>query len=886
MKIIKKISLLVIIVLMSRQLAAQGTPTCGGTNSPLPSWYTPNWDWLDSSPSNWGAQILTGTVSMGSPFTSNTNTNDMLKVIDGLDYQRDQGWVLMAKDFGAIGQSNAANATPYFMLYNKYKGVIRVFMYYGNTNPFVNKASVILKWSPNNGALANNSLLTLANSYALANENYPVSNNAEKHINYMNQVSNSGAWGVTEYLVNFDPNTVKNVGNFQYLNFDFKLSNAASISLGGDFSFSTESATAKSPPAPTANSGNPNWLDYVVTGKNALSKAPKASEITSGFDNIANGVNTIDEKFCNNFTRDLHNMNNSIQTGKLKQFLIGTAQLTEGVGGLLGVAGTVLELFMSKSNGAVATNTESFMQPTLSKGTLTLSGTIISESNPLSITLQQPGTSHKYANGTVNCPNLPIYDCPLGVVSVQEAPSIEVRTWTEPEKAGTYAYSIDFQTPVAGCDPPPVQFNQIVIGTVNSANLYRRNTSCPAAFATKTMKSYKVTGDVKLALNGAAGVTIISTQAALFFEIKNNGGTPAISLTQTDVPTPPACFSGVFGLLPTNCPFIWSGSSANAVYSNTVSTYTETQPFKNYTKNLLDQGLLNLSYYDLASGYHKFQTPFIDIDKFKNTAITIEDACNVYLKVLVTMKPTNLSDDQTPIVQLVTYQIPTNKYTTNGGTTPYVMTCDQRRTTDTTIVGFSGGSSVIGNATITGYAIKTATNGDILANPTTTTNLEAFSAIALRPDFKTQVQTSLGLFRAYLKPTAMGCAVGSNALIVQTATYNCPGNASVNRFANFTNQDNTDEAINKLTLAEELQNIRLKIAPNPNNGSFSLLFNKKVNSGTVILYNGMGQEVHRQYLTSDAETYELNLNEYLTPGAYYLSWNNATFVIRQKFIVN
>jgi hypothetical protein len=214
------------------------------------------------------------------------------------------------------------------------------------------------------------------------------------------------------------------------------------------------------------------------------------------------------------------------------------------------------------------------------------------------------------------------------------------------------------------------------------------------------------------------------------------------------------------------------------------------------------------------------------------------------------------------------------------------MTCDQRRTTDTTIVGFSGGSSVIGNATITGYAIKTATNGDILANPTTTTNLEAFSAIALRPDFKTQVQTSLGLFRAYLKPTAMGCAVGSNALIVQTATYNCPGNASVNRFANFTNQDNTDEAINKLTLAEELQNIRLKIAPNPNNGSFSLLFNKKVNSGTVILYNGMGQEVHRQYLSGDAETYELNLSEYLTLGAYYLSWNNATFVIRQKFIVN
>ncbi len=112
------------------------------------------------------------------------------------------------------------------------------------------------------------------------------------------------------------------------------------------------------------------------------------------------------------------------------------------------------------------------------------------------------------------------------------------------------------------------------------------------------------------------------------------------------------------------------------------------------------------------------------------------------------------------------------------------------------------------------------------------------------------------------------------------------GNLCVNRFANFTNQDNVNEINAKLTLAEELQNIRLKIAPNPNNGSFSLLFNKKVNSGTVIIYNSIGQEVHRQYLMSEADTYELNFSEYLSPGAYYLSWNNANFVLKQKFIVN
>ena len=865
---------------------------CAGTVPPSgpPAAYTPNWNWLDATPINWYGNISTGTLSMGSPFINGTNTDDMVNITDGLDYKPEQGWVLLAKDFGVISGSNANNATPYFMLYNKYRSIVRVFMYYGNSSINVNKASVILKWG--NASTNYNSLLTFANNYALANENYSITTTAEKHINYLNQVSYSGAWGVTEFLVNFDPNTVKSVGNFQNINFDFKLSSAASVSLTGDFSFSTESATTKNPPAATVNGSNSSLLDYVVSGKKALAKAPKKSELVDGFNTIASKVNDIDEKFCNDFTRDLGNLNNSLQTGKLKEYLLGAAQLGEDIGGVLGVAGKVLELFVSKSNTATASSAEAYVQPTISKGTMNLNGTIITESNPLSITLQLPGTSHKYADGTINCPNLPIYDCPMGVISMQEAPTLSVRTWTETERSGYFDCSIQYgMASNVGCTPIPPAVTENTLGACgpgNSIFLFKRTQYCAASFPIRTVKSYKVTGDIKLALNAVPGVVIESTKAALYFEIKDNGsGAAAFDLMQTTT-TPTLCLNPLT-LVPSSC----GAFNANACFANgttawnPVTNFVETKAYFNYAKSALNKGTLKLSDYDLTSGFHKFQTPFIDIDKFKNTAITMQEGCNVYLKLLITMRPTNLNDDQTPIIHIVTYQFPQNKLIADNtpSSLPYVETCAQRIGEDTTLIGTSGSTLAIGNVSFAGVSVRTASNSNITANPTGTTNVEAYSIIKLRPEFKTQLQPG-GMFTARLNQTVTGCATANNALIVQTYTYNCPGSGANNRFAQVTEQAKDEEGFNKLTIAEEMQNLNLKIAPNPNSGSFNLLFNKKVNSGTVKIYNSIGQEVYSQILANDSDAYELDLNEYLTRGAYYLSWNNATFVIKQKFIVN
>ena len=44
----------------------------------------------------------------------------------GEDYSPTEGWVLLKKDFGCSG---GGIDYPYFILYNKYRGVIRLFMY-------------------------------------------------------------------------------------------------------------------------------------------------------------------------------------------------------------------------------------------------------------------------------------------------------------------------------------------------------------------------------------------------------------------------------------------------------------------------------------------------------------------------------------------------------------------------------------------------------------------------------------------------------------------------------------------------------------------------------------------------------------------------------------
>ena len=890
MKLIKTSLISTFLMILCFKTYSQGNLYCGpGMNppNPIPAWYTPNWDWLDNNtinPNNYDARIQGGNAYMGSPFVNNTTTTDMTHINDAGDYLREQGWVLLAKDFGIPYILNGpppldvGDATPWFMLYNKYRSVVRLFIYCANPyhgNP--TQGSVILKWNNGNNS---NSLLTPSNHYFKPNSYYSnqLTPNNEKMVNYLNQVPTLGGWNVTEFQVQFDPNTNVINNNFQRIDFDLIYTQTSDITMSGDFNFTTQSATAQETGNPTLNNSNANLLDYVVDAKNLLGKAPKKSELQAGFTQIANSVAGLSETFEGDFWDKLVFANISLQNGKFKDFLLGAADIAEGFGGGLGIAATVLEFFMGKSNSSAANSADSYIQPTISKGNLTLNGTIVASTNPKTISLQLPGTSHKYSDNTINCSGLPIYDCPLGVVSLQNPPTIEVRTWTEPEKTGHFDCSIDFQTPVQGCDPPPVQYNQIVLGVVQGANQYRRSTSCAATFANRTVKSYKVTGDIDLALNSSAEVTIESVKAALLFEIKDNGGSPAFDLYQSNVPNPSACCIPT-NLLPTNCPFIWSGTNANAVYTNPQTTYVETTGYKNYAKDLLNSKLLDLSYKDVSGGggYHKFQTPFIDASEFKNTAITIQDGVNVYLKLLIVMKPTNLSHDQTPIVSVSTYEIPASKFIAVGGSTPFTMNCAQQVNAAPITVGQPNSSIALINTYIGGPSIATEPNSCwVYAVPNNTTEFEAYHSIKLSPTFIAQPQTANSNIWIHLSPTAAGCAASTNALQVQSYFSSCTPSAT-DRIRNSKDSENK----NALTQSE----LKMYIVPNPNNGTFILSFSENITEGIINITNELGVTVFEKDI-SDSNTLNIEANG-LPKGIYIISVKSETNQIKPaKFIID
>ncbi len=87
---------------------------------------------------------LTGinATAINSPFftTDNANIGQFYDPNDGIkDVYPNQGWELIKKDFGYndLGQPNNPGTTnPYLILYNKYRGLLRLFVARGENNPY------------------------------------------------------------------------------------------------------------------------------------------------------------------------------------------------------------------------------------------------------------------------------------------------------------------------------------------------------------------------------------------------------------------------------------------------------------------------------------------------------------------------------------------------------------------------------------------------------------------------------------------------------------------------------------------------------------------------------------------------------------------------------
>ncbi|MFL5786694.1 MAG: hypothetical protein ACJ748_01460, partial [Flavisolibacter sp.] len=170
-----------------------------------------NWDW-EVQPSDpirfcqtWQARTQSGNnlTAMGSPFV-NSNTIELDAISRSHDYTRAKGWEILRRDFGC-GQTRPY---PYFVLYNKYSGLVRIYIYGGNTTEY---SGVMLQVTASNGYSNYPATLAGADAQITAPDKYLNPDGQPKpsiRTNTMFVVSAPGGtngWSVSEFNAGFDP---------------------------------------------------------------------------------------------------------------------------------------------------------------------------------------------------------------------------------------------------------------------------------------------------------------------------------------------------------------------------------------------------------------------------------------------------------------------------------------------------------------------------------------------------------------------------------------------------------------------------------------------------------------------------------------------------------
>jgi len=89
-----------------------------------------SWDWTINQPNNLYANTSSGLVTYPNvllPWFSNSGPASYLGTFPQIDFKKSDGWTLLYRDFGT--PASGASPMPFFILYNKYRGLLRVFFY-------------------------------------------------------------------------------------------------------------------------------------------------------------------------------------------------------------------------------------------------------------------------------------------------------------------------------------------------------------------------------------------------------------------------------------------------------------------------------------------------------------------------------------------------------------------------------------------------------------------------------------------------------------------------------------------------------------------------------------------------------------------------------------
>ncbi len=620
--------------------------TQGQTPDP-PCWYTPDWDWTNFDGENWKGYWTNqeNDPYMGCPF-QNTSNSDIQDVIEAHDFREEQGWVLLYKNFGCTDGPVQAGM-PHFFLYNKFTTMIRMFYYVPNEANY-SKAKVEIAWDEG----SNTSLLTHARKKALPNEEYTMADNAEKTLFLIEDQPAYGAWVMAEQLIHFDHADLLETDAY-WIKVIFTNMTESAVFLNGGFEFTTKSAGIKNQNTTPTNEAN-GLKTFLNESKERIGKLPKVEDIDKFITNIQtifpqpdltittweNGTEQPDANYYyttdymeqnpdaifgdDNMTQygdpidPMHAVNTVVKHTKFqetdiyKYMMLGLKNVAPGVSQGISIFLSTWDTFSGKATGS-ATSAPA-MQPTVSCGSITLNGTITTETDGPIVFLQLPGMAHNISEDEPeNWSGLPVYDCPLGNLALESMPLIQKKYY--------YYHS--------GFDLEAVDFYMDGGGTPDWYESHNRYF---------LMDSYNFSENVSLSLNAPSGLEIEELWAGFSSE-----------------------FSGQ-----TSSKF--SSSEGDLLESNIISyEYYQDNQVNNHKhinpiRQLISNGTYSIT--GASSGQPiTVATPLIPLDEFKNTTFDTYHGAKVYLKIAAVMRPISDNYEQTPVLWTTTYEIKDNKIT-------------------------------------------------------------------------------------------------------------------------------------------------------------------------------------------------------------------------------
>nr|WKN36119.1 hypothetical protein K4G66_27510 [Tunicatimonas sp. TK19036] len=350
------------------------------------------------------------------------------------DRKKSDGWVLVYSTFSPT----LANKNPYFMLYNKFRGLVRVFQYVNDLGSFANSTYI------QDGMYHGSASLKLMN---FADKDVVDVTTNSLGVDRVQPNPFNGAplanhkWYFTQYEMAYDPSIVPTLSTTPpQMSFYFNSINIAEISLGGTIEAKVNGTIGASTSSSSGNLWNTVNSQAKSLGKGAL---------TSSFEAMVK--NTIDATGKNKV---------GVQPTKWKPLKVGMeAAMNAITGNIPGAAKNILSAIIGGSSSSAGQTANLTLNGTLTvKGTETTKGSLPSQ--PVSFYI--PGSLQKNSSGGYNVQSyVPLYNKSFGLFNISAKPTVQIITKRTQGQNGINTYDTEYKIKPGTLN---IQWNPVVNG--------------------------------------------------------------------------------------------------------------------------------------------------------------------------------------------------------------------------------------------------------------------------------------------------------------------------------------------------------------------------------------------------------------------------------------